>query len=268
MADISRISAALSLDGLGDQARPAFELAAQAGYAGISIPSNHPEIGPAALSDTGLRHLKKTLDTQRLGIAAVRIAGPRAGLSDPATIDRMMANARAGMQWAHALGVPVVALHVGSLRETAGAATSTAQAAILSAARELANEADKAGLTLALNAEDLGGLSKLLDSLAFDHARAHFDPASVMGAGEDPEAAAQRLLGRIGQMTADDAIGGARGTSQRVELGQGHVPVRELLAMLESTGFRGPVIVDVRHLPNAPHAAQAAADYLRQMQRH
>ena len=264
MADVTRISAALSLDGLGDQARAAFDLAAQAGYAGVSIPSNHPEIGPAALSDTGLRHLKKTLDSQRLAIAAVRIAGPRAGLADPATIDRMMAHAQAGMQWAHALGVPVVGLHIGSLREVA---TSAAYASILSAARTLANEADKAGLTLALSADDLGNLRGLLDTLAFDHAQANFDPASALGAGEDPEAAAQRLLGRIGQMTADDATGGARGTSQRVELGQGQVPVRELLAMLESTGFHGPVIVDVRHLPNAPHAAQAAADYLRQLRR-
>ena len=96
MSNQERIPAALSLDGLGPDARESFELAAESGYRGIAVPTNHPQLRPSELSVSGRRHLKKTLHTRHLDLEAIRVAAPRGGLTDPATIDRTVDQAASG----------------------------------------------------------------------------------------------------------------------------------------------------------------------------
>ena len=273
MSTTSRIAAALSLDSLGPDARAAFDLAADAGFAGIAIPTNHPQLAPADFGDSARRHFKKTLEHRHLSIDSIRIAAPRQGLADAATIDRTLANARAAITLAHALGVRTVSLYTGGLSnvpnpQATGALSSTNAAlsmdTIAAATRLLASEADKAGITLALSSDSPTRLQELLNLLAAPHLRANLEPASLLAAGDDPVAIAAALGNRIGQFTAADAIKAGR-QLRAVELDQGQVPLADLFLQLKAQHFMGPTVVDLRDLPNTPQAAYRAAEVLRRV---
>ncbi len=91
------IPAALAIEGIAGDARAAFAVAAENGYRGIAFATNHAELNPEALGDSARRHLKSILGSKRLGIEALRAAGPRGGLTDAGSIDRTMDEARRAM---------------------------------------------------------------------------------------------------------------------------------------------------------------------------
>lgn len=248
-----RINAALSLDGLGDDARASFDLASTLGYRGIVIPTNHPQLSPGELSASAKRQIKKILEGRDLCLDGLRVAGPRGGLSTPESIDRTVDNARKAIALAFDLGVKQVSVNAGSL-----AHPQSAQ----SAAKIIAQEADRAGITVAFSADETAGLATLLKAVAFEYAKANFESARAIGAGADPIAAAETLAGMIAQFTAADAVRAGKSV-RMVELGQGQVALGELLAALRDMDFAGPVVVDVRHLSNAILGAEHAAAILR-----
>ncbi|HVX84115.1 MAG TPA: sugar phosphate isomerase/epimerase family protein [Phycisphaerae bacterium] len=256
MATHPHIPAALSLDGLNTDARGAFDLAAEAGYEGIAFATNHPELTPGNLGESARRHVKKLLEARRLAIASVRAAAPRTGLADAATIDRTVDNARTAIRLAHDLGVGTVALNIGNV-----AVDGAGEAAAVGALRELAGHADAAGVTLALGAETAGSLEKLLAQVNFDRARANLDTARMIAAGEDPLPIAEALAARVGQFTAGDAVRAGKSTRSAF-LGEGQLPLVELLEILGDIGFHGPTVVDVRDLADAAGGARHAAAVL------
>ncbi|HUO10843.1 MAG TPA: sugar phosphate isomerase/epimerase family protein [Phycisphaerae bacterium] len=253
------IPVALAIDGLGEDARAAFGVAAEAGYGGVSFATNHAELTPDELGQSGRRDLKRILAGKHLEIAAIRIASPRTGLADPGTIDRTMENARKGMLLAQDLGVQTVALNVGNLADS-----KVPMETVVAAIRELAQHADAAGLTIAVGSETatiLGGVLKRVD---YERARVNFDTARIIGAGEDPLKIAESLAESIGQLTATDAV--RAGQSVRATfLGEGQLPLVELMEILQDIGFRGPTVVDVRDLPDGGEGARHAAGVLRRL---
>ncbi len=257
MSTNSQIPASLSLDGLGPDARSAFDLASSAGYSGIAIPTNHPELAPDQLSGTAQRHVQRILAHKGLRLDSLRIAAPRTSLTDPATIDRTLDNARRAITLARTLGAPTLSLYIGSLTDS-----KIPDSSLISALRELAQQADAAGLNLALGADVTGKLATLLHAVDFDQARIHFDGAKQIAAGENPLTLASDYAGHIGQFTASDAL--RAGNALRiVELGQGQLPLAQILHTLQEQNFRGPTIIDVRDIANPQAAAVHAADALR-----
>jgi sugar phosphate isomerase/epimerase len=257
------IRAALSLDALGPDARAAFDLAAAAGYRGVSFATNHAQLSPDALGASARRHLKTLLASKRLSLDALRAAAPRAGLTDPAAIDRTLDNARKAMLLARELGVETVALHVGPVGQSA-----VPEATLVSALRELAQQADAAGLTLALGAEGTESLAGLLKQVDYERARVNLDTARAIAAGEDPLEVAELLASGaghgVGQVTAADAVRAGK-TVRAAFLGEGQLPLTDFLEILEEGGRGGhvPLVVDVRDLPDPAAGAAHAAAVLR-----
>ncbi|MGN6366988.1 MAG: sugar phosphate isomerase/epimerase family protein [Phycisphaerae bacterium] len=261
MSTPSPIPAALALDPLGDDARAALAIASDARYRGISFATNHAQLTPDELSATGRRDLKRILASKHLSLDAIRIAAPRTSLADPATIDRTLENARKGMNLAHDLGVSTIALNVGNLADA-----KTPADTLVSAIRELAQHADAAGLTLAIGSDSSDILAGLLKRVDYDRARSNLDTARIIAAGEDPLKVAENLADSIGQLTAADAV--RAGNNLRATfLGEGQLPLPDLLEILQEIGFHGPTIVDPRDLSDpataATHAAQVLAKLLR-----
>jgi sugar phosphate isomerase/epimerase len=259
MASDSSIPASLSLDGLASDARSAFDLASESRYHGIAFPTNHPELTPDALGQSARRHIKILLANKNLAIDAIRIAAPKGALADPATIDRTLDNAQKAFLLARDLGVTTVSLNVGNLSDN-----KIPQSTLVAALREVAQHADAAGLTLALGSETSEHLRSLLKAVDYDRARANIDTARLIANGEDPLVVAETLAGIIGQVTAADAI--RAGHSVRATfLGEGQLPLHELLEILENQAFHGPLIVDVRDLPDASQGARHAAHVLHEL---
>ncbi len=252
-----RISAALSLDGLGDDARAAFELAANAGYGAVAIPTNHPELRPQNLDTSARKHLKRILDSKQLSIATLRIAGPRGGLADSQAIQRIIDNTRQGIALAYDLGITTIAVNAGLLSDS-----KLDQNSVDSAARLIAEEADRAGLNVAFGADAGDKLAELLKRVGCDRALADVQTAQEIAAGEDPAQIVQRLHGSLAQVTLADAI--RSGSHVRsVELGRGQIALPALLEALRESEFLGPIVVDVRDLSDGIHGAQTAAQLLR-----
>ncbi len=261
MSTQARIPASLAIDALGDDARAAFSLASEARFQGIAFATNHPQLTPDELTQSGRRDLKRILSSKQLSLDALRIAGPRTALADPATIDRTIENARKGFHLAHDLGITTVSLNVGNLADS-----KTPMDTVVSAIRELAQHADSAGLTLAISSDSSDILAGILKRVDYDRARVNFDTARIIAAGEDPLKVAENLGDAIGQLTAADAV--RAGSSVRTTyLGEGQLPLPDLLEILQELNFRGPMIVDPRDLPDpatgAHHAAEVLAKLLR-----
>jgi sugar phosphate isomerase/epimerase len=259
MSNVERIAAALSLDGVGGDARAGFALAGGAGYSGVAIATNHAELSPEALSDSGRRHVKKILESSQMNVAAVRAAGPRGGLMDPAGIDRMVGNVRKAMKLAADLSASTVTLHAGSM-SAAGVAGGAA------ALKELAQEAEHAGLTLAVSGDASDKLLAMLADTGCENATLNMSPAAAIGAGEDAVKLLQSLRKLPGALTAADAIKAGK-QLRLVTMGEGQVPWEEVFAVLREQDFRGPTIVDVRDLTDSPAGAIDAAAYLRRFLR-
>jgi sugar phosphate isomerase/epimerase len=266
------LPAALALEGLPFlDARAGFDVAADAHYRGIAFATNHRELNPDALGPTARRHVKTLLAGKHLQIDSVRAAAPKGGLTETATIDRTLEIARKAMSLARELGVDTVALNVGRLlADTASGAAGGSQgipeATVVSALRELAQHADAAGLTLALSSGgDADTLARVLKQVDFDRAKVNLEGSQLI-ANADPLRAAELLAGAIGQLTASDGIrrgaSGGGGNLRTTMLGEGQLPLAELLQLLREQGFHGPLVVDVRDLPDGIAGARHAAAVL------
>jgi len=257
MPQPQHITAALAIDALAMDARDAFDVAAVNGYRGIAFATNHAELKPEALGESARRHVAKILESKSLSLDSIRIAVPRGGLADAATIDRTIDNALKAITLAEQMHVTTVSLHAGPLGES----TSSIESAV----RELANQAERRGIMLALSADTAAPLAKLLAAVAATRARPHLDTARVIAAGDDPAKIAEQFASGklpIAQLTARDAIR-VGSTVRSVELGQGQLALSDLLAALREQEFRGPIVVDPRDLPDAADAAAHAAAILR-----
>lgn len=252
-----RIPAALSLDGLGDDVRASIILAAESGYAGIAFPTNHPQLQAQDFGFTARRHLQRILESHQLGLQSIRIAAPRAGLCDPTTIDRTVDNALKAIVLAHDMGVGNVSLHAGMISDL-----KVSSSTLESAVREITDQAQRTGVTLSLSADSTSKLETLLTHCQNTNLRAILAPGQTIADGEEPIQAAHLLAGQIGLVALSDAIRSGNAV-RAVELGQGQVPWAELFQTLREQEFRGPLVVDVRELTNAPNCAAQAATTLR-----
>ncbi len=154
------------------------------------------------------------------------------------------------------LGVLTVSLNIGNLT-----GSKIPESTIVAAIRDLAQHADAAGLTLALGSDAALTLAGIIKQVDYDRARINLDSARLIAGGEDPLKLAEALAGGIGQLTAADAVR-AGSTVRSTFLGEGQLPLPELMEILEEQGFRGPTIVDVRDLPDAAAGARHAAQVL------
>ncbi|MCL2641463.1 MAG: sugar phosphate isomerase/epimerase [Phycisphaerales bacterium] len=256
------IPASLAIDAFTVDARNAFDIAADARYHGIAFATNHPELMPDQLGHTARRHLKTMLAGKRLEIDAIRIAAPKGALTDPTTIDRTLDGAQKAFLLARDLGVKVVSLNVGNLVDN-----KVPHSTLIAAIRQLAQHADAVGggeLTVSLSGDASEPLRSMLKEVDYDRAAANLDTANTLAAGEDILLAAEALAGVIGQLTAADVIRAGK-TIRPTCLGEGQLPLHELLEILADQGFRGPMVVDVRDLPDGEAGARHAANVLRKL---
>jgi len=259
MSSTSPISASLALDGLGTlDARASFDVASEAHYHGIAFATNHRELNPEALGATARRHVKTILSAKQLEIDSLRAAAPRGGLGDASTIDRTLDNARKAIHLARELGVGTVSLNIGAI----GAAGAVPEGTVVSALRDLSQQADAAGLSLAISAEHMEKLPAILKQVDYDRTRLHLEGARMIGSGEDALKFLEAYGESLGQFTAADAVRAGKSVRAAM-LGEGQLPLDELMQMLREHGYHGPMIVDVRDLPDGIAGARHAADVLR-----
>jgi len=127
--------------------------------------------------------------------------------------------------------------------------------------QQLAPTAESAQITLAIE-HTLSGdqAASLLDAVGSPYVHEYWDMGNCMGFGYDPLQDIERLSSHLAQVHAKeyDQAGG----SNAKPLGQGQVPVREILAALSRLGYDGYIVLETGKFNDPKGSAQAALKVL------
>jgi sugar phosphate isomerase/epimerase len=248
----------LAIEPLSLDIRGTAQTAQKLGYGGLAIGVNHPEINTKTFGPTAQRHFKQVLAVHGLALGAIRVGVGKAGAFDPATCQKLLDDALSACDLAHRLQTPLVSVYIGEPADDQSIPGEVAEIV-----RLLAVRADRTGVITALSCGQSTWLHKLLSSIDAPCLAANLDSARVVAAGGSPPQAAEMLAGRLALWTCADAV--RTGSAVHLTpLGSGRAAGQEVVNILKSQDYTGPIVVDVRDLPNPVQAAEQARNQLQQ----
>lgn len=233
----------IAVDDLGLGPKEGLQQAVRMGYGAVELDASKGEVDPTNLSQSGMRHLRKLVDS--LGLELAVLGGPAGagGFTNPATADARIDKARRILELAARLRVPVVTAYVGSLPDDP---KDRRYQLVAEALDHLGEFADKTGTALAIRTSDdsPAALRALLAGLNCPTLRVCYDPGSLLIHGHDPIAGVGELAGQIAASHLRDAVAGSKAAAGReVRMGSGQVDVLAYLAALEEGHYAGPQIL-------------------------
>jgi sugar phosphate isomerase/epimerase len=169
------------------------------------------------------------------------------GLVPPATYEARLTETKEIADFAHALGVEAVGMHIGFVPEDDGDPTF---ARVVAAAQAVCDYIAPRGQRLHLETgqETADGLLHFFEAVGRDNLAINFDPANMIlyGSGE-PIAALEKVGAHVRSCHCKDARWAARpGEEWGVEmpLGEGDVGLERYLRTLHAVGYRGPLTIE------------------------
>ena len=247
---------AVRIASLRQPLRRALETARQFGLRAIEIDAIE-DLRPREVSQTALRQIRKMLDDYELRVAAVRFL-TRRGYSVADGLDRRIAATKEVMQFAYALGAPIVVTQVGQLPEShdpkadisaadIDSSASVAWNLLLEVLSDLGRWSHRAGslLVAKTGTQDPALLARVLAALPEATLGAAVDPAAVVVGGYSPLEAVSQLGPWLQHVYANDATRDlARGRGVETPLGRGSVDWPAMLGALEEQNYRGYLCIE------------------------
>ena len=179
-------------------------------------------------------------------------------------LDERLDYSRKCVDFAQALGVGVVTVHMGFLPTDD---VDPAYARLLGAVREVARYSAEQGVTLSLETGQETGeeLARFLDRIPEYPVGVNFDFANmVMYRMDDPTDALRRVLDRVTSVHVKDGLppDSANALGLETPPGTGKARVKECLAILHEADFQGPLIIENYswRAGGDPHAAGLSED--------
>ncbi len=248
----------LAVEPLGVDLRTAAQTAHKLGFGGLAIGIGHPEIHAETFGQTAQRHFKQILSTHGLVLGALRVGAGKRGAFDAATSQKLLDDTLTACELAHRMQIPLLSVYIGEPAEDQKISGDVAEIF-----RLLARQADRTGVVAALSCGQASWLLQLLSSLNAPSLAAHLDSARVVAAGRSALQAAEALAGHLALWTCTDAV--RHGSSVQITpLGSGHAESAAVINILKDQDFTGPIVVDVRDLPNPVQAAEHARNQLQE----
>jgi sugar phosphate isomerase/epimerase len=224
-----------------DGPRAAIQWAADSGFSGITLDGTMPGLRARELDRSARRDLAALLRRLGLRFDGIDLWIPPEHYADPARAER----ARAALLQAIDLGAEVA--------RAAGAPRPVVHTCFGQLGADLADAingcGDRAGVRIA--AYGLLPAGHPEDPLGWG-----VDPAASILAGAAPDRDVLAAGSRLRGARLSDACSDSRVTPGSRE---GRLDVQAYLAALAAVGFRGPVTLDLRALPDQPTAARRAA---------
>lgn len=233
--------------------RAAVRRAADDGFDACAASALEGVLQPRELSQTGRRQLRRFVEEVGLPIAALALEFPGAGLADPHHAAERLARTRETLSLARDLGAGRVVVR------SAGFEPPAPTPLALELLHELADLSDRSGIVVALLAAD-GRAAQ-----AAPHVRTLACP--TLGLALDcldvPDVASLRefAAGIAGIVIARDVRRRGAGI-EAVAYGEGDVDFAELLAFLDESGYRGPIILRCETRRDAPAVLAAGRRHL------
>jgi sugar phosphate isomerase/epimerase len=243
--------------------RQAVVTASRLGADGVEIDARS-ELPPAALSQTGIRQLRKLLADLNLGISAVSFI-TRRGYDDPNELERRVLATQTAMRFAHSLGATVVVNRVDRVPRDDNDPNFTALAETLSG---LGTYGDRVGARLAIQTGSQSGpqLARLLTAIPDQTVGIDLHPSGLIRHGHDPGEAIATLGRHILHVHACDAVRDLeRNQVMDVELGRGSADFPGLLGQLEEFNYRGWVTIERLNAADSVAELANAVEFLRSL---
>ena len=238
---MAELNLAIRLDSLGLPLKRSLDVAAQMGMRSVEL-NARAEIHPEAMTETGLRHLKKMLDERNLRVAALRFQ-TRRGYDNPQDLQRRVEATKAAMDLAYKLGTGTVINSIGFVPDDSEDPRYVALQAVLS---DLGGYGTRVGAFLAAEtgAESGKTLAALLAVDENGFVGAALNPGQLIVNRHSVTEAVKALRERIQVVCATDGVLDlAAGRGINVPIGEGTADFPQIFASLEDAPFSGPVIV-------------------------
>lgn len=261
---------------LGEPLETVFATARELGFDGVEVDWNAPEDilegGPLAPEK---RAAIKT-SAQESGVVIHSVAAHfhnQAGIAsiDPEIRDRAIHLLREGLYMARDLGATALLVPFFGPGER-DLASPEGQKRMVMALQLLAGDAAKAGVYLAIEHVLPGEqAARLIDATISTHVGAYWDMGNGMTRGIEPIADVRALGSRIARVHAKEFSrfeGESRPLSyhglNQVPLGQGDVPITEVLRELKRAGYKGFITLETGGFDDRKASALAARQVLAQ----
>jgi L-ribulose-5-phosphate 3-epimerase len=231
--------------------RRSFRLARDLGFGGIELDARRG-LDPDAVSQTGLRQLRKWLGDEGLVVSAVSFK-TRGGYGDPDRLEGRIIATKAALKLAHDLGASVVLNHVGDIPADAETAEWRLLVDVLTDIGAWSQHVG-AGLCAEAGRSSPADLARLLAVLPEGYLACDIITGALVVYGHDPAAAVATLGAHVRSIHATDAVAGPfAGRGRGVILGTGQVDFASVFATLEERGYRGWIGLE----PVEPREAEA-----------
>ena len=257
------IKTSVCLASLGQPFRKALRTAASLGAQAVEIDARG-EVRPGAMTETGIRHLRKIIADFNLSVAAVSFR-TRHGYDVRDNLDRRIDATKAAMQLAFQLGTNVVLNQVGPVPEEMD---DPRWDVLVQALTDLGHHGQHVGAVLAAGTGTESGpsLKRLIDALPEGSVGVNLDPGNLVINGFSASEAVRVLAPSVCHVHARDAIRDlARGRGLEVPLGSGTVDFPELLGILEEHRYGGYFTVDRQSSKDPVTEVGRALTFLNQM---
>jgi inosose dehydratase len=217
--------------------RRALTAANDLGVGGIEIDGRHG-MDLLALTDTGIRQIRKWLDDAGLRVAAVSFF-TRGGYADEDRLEARVQATKRALGQAQRLGASVL---LGRIGEIPPAEEVKAWQLLVDVLADIGRTGQQVGATFCAEAGRASpdDLLRLLAAIPAGSLQVDLVTGALLVHGHDPTAAAESLAADLGYFHATDARPGAfAGHGSAVPLGSGQVDLPPVLATLDERGYRG-----------------------------
>ena len=241
--------------------RTALRRARDLGFHGVELDARGG-LAPAAVTQTGLRQIRKWLGDEGLVVSAVSFR-TRGGYGDAERLEGRIAATKSAFALAHGLGAGLVLNHVGDIPAEP---TGPVWHLLLDVLADLGRWSQQVGATLCVEVGQAApaDLLRLVAALPEGSLTCDIVTGALVVHGHDPVAAVEALAGHVASVHATDAVAGAfAGRGRAVILGTGHVDFPAVFAALEERGYRGWIGLEPVEDRSASAELAAAAEFLR-----
>jgi sugar phosphate isomerase/epimerase len=228
---------AVPIHRLASDFRRGLAVATELGVGGIEIDGRHG-MDLLALSDTGIRQIRKWLDDAGLRVAAVSFF-TRGGYADEDRLEARVQATKRALGQAQRLGAAVL---LGRLGEIPSPEAGDAWQLLVDVLADIGRTSQQVGATFCAEAGSTSpdDLLRVLAAVPAGSLQVDLVTGALLVHGHDPTAAAESLAADLGYLHATDALPGAfAGQGRAAPLGSGHVDLPPVLATLDERGYRG-----------------------------
>ena len=241
----------------------ALRSASEMGAGAVEIDGRYG-LKPAEMSRTGIRHLKKMLDTSNLRVCAIGFR-TRRGYNVLEDLDARVEATKQAMSLGYQLGALVVVNQIGHV---AAEKDDQSRQLLIEVLTELGKHGQKTGTFLAAETGNESGaeLADLVTDLPEGSLAVALNPGNLVIHGFSASEAARDLGNHIQYVRAKDGMRDlAQGRGLEVALGRGTVDWPEIMGLLEDHNYRGYFTLEREQSNDPLGEISAAVKYLRNL---